>query len=191
MIRTELSLRLPNSPGALAAVTRLLSDERVNILAIALEPGGQLRLVVDNHVHGGAVLREHHHQVAEHEVIVTSMHNAPGRSRRAESARRRQRQQRIAYGGGADGAPTATIVLRRRRARRAPRPQRGRLMKLYVETMGRFRSVRVSADGPRSASRIEEWSAARTAPGAAGRSSTGGAVTARARELLEILQEER
>ena len=57
MIRTELSLKLPNNPGALAGVCRLLSDERVNILAMSLESGGQLRLVVDNHVHGGAMLR--------------------------------------------------------------------------------------------------------------------------------------
>ena len=61
---------------------RLLSDERVNIVAMALEPGGQLRLVVDNHVHGGAVLREHHHQVTERDVIVTSLPNAPARWRR-------------------------------------------------------------------------------------------------------------
>src|SRR4029079_16582825 len=59
-IRTELSLRLPNSPGALAGVCRLLSDERVGIIAMALDSAGHLRLVVDNHVHGGAVLREHH-----------------------------------------------------------------------------------------------------------------------------------
>ena len=77
-IRTELNLRLPNSPGALEGVCRLLSDERVNITAMALEATGQLRLVLDNHVHGAAVLREHHHQVAERNVIVTSIPNAPG-----------------------------------------------------------------------------------------------------------------
>ena len=54
MIRTELNLRLPNSPGALAGVCRLLSDERVNIVALALDGTGQLRLVVDNHVHAAA-----------------------------------------------------------------------------------------------------------------------------------------
>ncbi|HUC78407.1 MAG TPA: hypothetical protein VMS04_24105, partial [Vicinamibacterales bacterium] len=77
-IRTELSLRLPNSPGALAGVCRLLSNERVNIVAMALESGGQLRLIVDNHVHGGAVLRDHHHQVAERDVLMTAIPNAPG-----------------------------------------------------------------------------------------------------------------
>jgi hypothetical protein len=78
MIRTELNLRLPNSPGALAGVCRLLSTERVNILALALESGGHLRLVVDNHVHGAAVLREHHHQVMERDVILLSVPNTPG-----------------------------------------------------------------------------------------------------------------
>ena len=53
-IRTELNLRLPNSPGALAGVCRLLSNERVNVLALSVDAGGQLRMVVDNHVHGGA-----------------------------------------------------------------------------------------------------------------------------------------
>src|ERR1700682_6821148 len=77
-IRTELNLRLPNSAGSLAGVCRLLSDERVNILAMTLESGGQLRLVVDNHVHGAAVLREHHHEVTERDVIVMGVPSAAG-----------------------------------------------------------------------------------------------------------------
>ena len=78
MIRTELNLRLPNSPGALAGVCRLLSDERVNIVALSLEAGGHLRMVVDNHVHAAAILRERHHQVTERDVIVMSVPNTPG-----------------------------------------------------------------------------------------------------------------
>src|SRR5712692_5560832 len=77
-IRTELSLRLPNSPGALMGVCGLLSDERVNIVAMALEAGGLLRMVVDNHVHGAAILREYHHQVTERDVILMTVPNAPG-----------------------------------------------------------------------------------------------------------------
>jgi hypothetical protein len=112
MIRTELSLRLPNSPGALAAVSRLLSDERVNILAMALEPGGQLRLVVDNHVHGGAVLREHHHQVVEHDVIVTSLPNVAGAlAPTLKLVSDANVNVEYAYGGGVDAGATATIVL--------------------------------------------------------------------------------
>jgi len=77
-IRTELSLRLPNSPGALAGICRLMSDERVNIVALMLESGGQVRMVVDNHVHAAAVLREHHHQVSEKDVVVVTVPNTPG-----------------------------------------------------------------------------------------------------------------
>ena len=119
-IRTELNLRLPNSPGALAGVCALLSDERVNIVAMALEAGGQLRLVVDNHVHGVAVLREHHHQVSEREVILLSVANAPGSLgptlRLVGDA---GVNIEYAYGGGPDTATTATIVLGVENAMRA------------------------------------------------------------------------
>ncbi len=76
--RTELTLRLPNSPGALAGVCRVLSEERVNINALSLDSGGYLRLIVDNHVLGAGVLRTRHHQVSERNVIVLSVANAPG-----------------------------------------------------------------------------------------------------------------
>jgi len=78
MIRTELNLRLANSPGALEGVCRLLANERVNILALSLEAAGQLHLVVDNHVHGAAILREHHHQVTERDVIFVPLANTVG-----------------------------------------------------------------------------------------------------------------
>lgn len=111
-IRTELNLRLPNSPGALAGVCRLLSTERVNILAMALEAGGQLRLVVDNHVHGGAVLREHHHQVTERDVILLALPHTPGG---LAAALRLVNDATVnveyAYGGAADGSPAASVVL--------------------------------------------------------------------------------
>jgi len=70
MIRTELSLRLPNNAGALAGVCRLLADEHVHVLAMSLGATGELRLVVDNHVHGAGVLRERRHTVTEHQVLV-------------------------------------------------------------------------------------------------------------------------
>jgi hypothetical protein len=111
-IRTEVNLRLPNTPGALGGVCRLLSDERVNIVAMALDPGGQLHLLLDNHVHGAALLREHHHQVTERDVIVTSVPSAPGS---LAPALRLVSDATVnieyAYGGAGDGSPTATIVL--------------------------------------------------------------------------------
>src|SRR5689334_1051775 len=111
MIRTELSLRLANSPGALAGVCRLLSNERVNIVAMMLESTGQLRLVVDNHTHGAATLREQHHQVTERDVIMTTIPNAPG----ALTPVLRMLSDggvnvEYAYSGVADGGPLATVV---------------------------------------------------------------------------------
>src|SRR3954466_11327782 len=111
-IRTELNFRLPNSPGALASVCALLSTERVNILAMALEGGGNLRLVVDNHVHGAAVLREHHHQVTEREVVVCALPNVPGALagplRLVADA---GVNVEYAYGGATDAGATAAVVL--------------------------------------------------------------------------------
>ena len=112
MIRTELSLRLANSPGALGGVCRLLSDERVNVLARALDSSGQLRMVVDNHVHGAAVLREHHHQVTERDVLVTSVPNSPGSLAPALKLMSDANVNvQYAYGGGSEGSPSAAVVL--------------------------------------------------------------------------------
>src|SRR5678815_3108155 len=111
-IRTELNLKLPNNPGSLAGVCQLLSTERVNILAMALDSNGQLRLVVDNHVHGGAVLREHHHQVSERDVIVVGLPNSPGA---LASILRLVSDANVnleyAYGGAAEGGATASVVI--------------------------------------------------------------------------------
>ena len=46
-IRTELNLRLQNTPGALGRVCQVLADEHVNILALALESTGALRLILE------------------------------------------------------------------------------------------------------------------------------------------------
>src|SRR3977135_3036675 len=112
MIRTEVSLRLANSPGAPGGVCRLLSDERVNVLAMALDSSGQLRMVVDNHVHGAAVLREHHHQVTEREVVVCSLPNTPGAlAGPLRLVAEAGVNVEYAYGGTADGSSTASVVL--------------------------------------------------------------------------------
>jgi hypothetical protein len=74
---TEISLRLPNSPGALTRVCRVLADERVGILALMLDAGGELRVVVDNHVRALGALRERH-QVSSREVVVLNVSNTAG-----------------------------------------------------------------------------------------------------------------
>jgi hypothetical protein len=111
-IRTELNLRLPNSPGALGGVCHLLDAERVNILAMALDGAGQLRIVVDNHVHGAAVLREHHHHVTEREVVVCSLPNTAGAlAGPLRLVTEAGVNVEYAYGGSAEGNATASVVL--------------------------------------------------------------------------------
>jgi hypothetical protein len=81
--RTELTLRLANSPGALADVCRALADERVKIDAMSLDAGGTLRMVVDNPVHAAGALRERHYKVDTKDVlyvIVPNDHVAAGRA---------------------------------------------------------------------------------------------------------------
>src|SRR5262245_56719496 len=111
-IRTELTVRLPNSPGATAAVCRLLADEHVNILALGLDAMGQLRLVVDNHVHANGVLSQQHYRVTERPVIFINTSNAPGSF---ASVLRLMADAGVnidyAYGGAAEGATTAGIVV--------------------------------------------------------------------------------
>ena len=110
--RTELTLRLPNSPGALAGVCRVLSEERVNINALSLDSGGYLRLIVDNHVLGAGVLRTRHHQVSERNVIVLSVANAPGGlAPVAKLVSDAGINVEYAYGGAFEGGDGAIVVL--------------------------------------------------------------------------------
>jgi hypothetical protein len=76
-VLTELSFRLPNSPGALSDICRLLAGERVPIVALGLEPTGRLRLVVDNCTRAEGALREHHLAVTRRDVLVVAAGRGP------------------------------------------------------------------------------------------------------------------
>jgi hypothetical protein len=77
-IRTELNLRVQNSPGSLARVCQVLAGERINLIALCLEATGILRLVVDNHIHAVATLKDQHYQVEQRDVLYTTIPNQPG-----------------------------------------------------------------------------------------------------------------
>jgi hypothetical protein len=70
-VRPELRLRLPNSPGALARITRILAADHVRILAFSLESSGLLRFVADNPSRATAALAREHAAAEERDVIVT------------------------------------------------------------------------------------------------------------------------
>ena len=77
-IRTELSVRLPNSPGALGGLAQHLKDAAINVLGFSLDTSGQLRLVVDNHIHAAGMLRERDYTVQQRDVLYVQVPNSPG-----------------------------------------------------------------------------------------------------------------
>ncbi len=110
-IRTELTVRVQNMPGALGRLCQVLADERVNILALSLEPAGTLHLLVDNPVHGAGLLRDRHYQVSERDVLYTTVPNAPGALARVASMLAAEGVNlEYIYVTTVDGQPMAAIV---------------------------------------------------------------------------------
>ncbi len=77
-IRTEINLRLQNTPGSLGRACAVLAEEHVNILALSLESTGALRMVVDNPVHAAETLRDRNYHVEQRDVLFTMLPNGPG-----------------------------------------------------------------------------------------------------------------
>jgi hypothetical protein len=78
MIRTELTVRLQNSPGAMARVCGLLAAEAINVSALMLDPSGTMRLMVDNPTHATGVLRDRNYEVVERAVLFVQLGNRTG-----------------------------------------------------------------------------------------------------------------
>ncbi len=77
-IRTALTLRLDNTPGALARVCQALARENANIIGMSLDGNGALHLVADNPVHVAGLLRDRDYAVEEREVLYVTVPNGPG-----------------------------------------------------------------------------------------------------------------
>ena len=76
------------------------------------KPPGHLRLVVDNHVHGAALLREQHHQVTERNVIAVRVpHTAGGAAPAMRLLSDAGVNVDYAYGGAEEGGRTAILIL--------------------------------------------------------------------------------
>ena len=111
-IRTELNLRLPNSPGSLSRVCHVLAVARVNLIALCLEGTGTLRMVVDNHLHAVATLREQHYQVDERDVLYAVMPNQPGSlARAAHLVADAGLNLDYAYASGVENDPMVGVVM--------------------------------------------------------------------------------
>jgi hypothetical protein len=111
-ILKEITVRLPNSPGSLGRVSQVLGGERINVLAMAVDPSGQLRLVVDNPLHAAGTLREQQYNVEERDVLFTAMPNEPGALGRAlKLLADAGVNVEYAYASGMDRTPMVGVVL--------------------------------------------------------------------------------
>jgi hypothetical protein len=77
-IRTELTLRLDNTPGALARLCQTLANEKVNLIAMNLEGSGVVHLIPDNPVHAAGLLRSRDYVVEDRDVLYVVLPNGPG-----------------------------------------------------------------------------------------------------------------
>jgi hypothetical protein len=111
-IQKELTLKLANSPGALGRVAQVLGAERINILAMALDPTGALRIVVDNPLHAAGSLREQHYQVEERDVLYATLPNEPGAlGRVVKTLAEAGINLDYAYASGIDRVPMVAVVI--------------------------------------------------------------------------------
>ena len=110
-VRTEITVRLPNSPGALTGVCGALASEHVGIAAMALD-SGRVRLVVDNEVRAIAALRERYHQVDVRDVMVLRVSNAAGAVAPVLALLANAGINiEYAYGAAAEGSAAALVVV--------------------------------------------------------------------------------
>ena len=77
-IRSELTVRLQNSPGALRRICQILGEERVNIIALSVETAGSLRILADNPLRAVNALETHNYAVQSHDVLFLELSHSPG-----------------------------------------------------------------------------------------------------------------
>jgi hypothetical protein len=111
-IQRELTVRLANSPGTLGRVAQVLGTERINMLAMSVDPTGALRMVVDNPLHAAGSLREQHYQVEERDVLYATMPNEPGSlGKVVKMLAEAGINLDYAYASGIDRVPMVAVVL--------------------------------------------------------------------------------
>lgn len=81
MTLTQLSLTLPNRPGALAGVARLLAEQRINVAAITVDSTksrGLIRLIVSDPTKAFRILSRSGYKVERSEMIAVRLEDRAG-----------------------------------------------------------------------------------------------------------------
>lgn len=81
MALEELTLELPNRPGTLAGVAKILARERINLAAISVGSSGRrgnVRLVVNHPDRAKSLLEEAGYRVEIHEMLAVRLEDRSG-----------------------------------------------------------------------------------------------------------------
>lgn len=81
MTLQELALELPNRPGALAGVARILASERINVAAISVDSVGRrghVRLVVSDPKRARTSLAQGGYRAETHDMIAVRLEDRAG-----------------------------------------------------------------------------------------------------------------
>ena len=77
----ELAIQLPNRPGTLARVARILATEQINVAAISVESTrarGHVRLVVSDPIRARRLLEQDGYTVEVHELLAIRLEDRAG-----------------------------------------------------------------------------------------------------------------
>ncbi|MFI5417946.1 MAG: ACT domain-containing protein [Candidatus Lutacidiplasmatales archaeon] len=77
----ELSLELPNRPGALAGVARALAKERINLAAVSVDSSrskGRIRLIVNHPDRARKLLTKAGFKVERHQMLAVHLEDRAG-----------------------------------------------------------------------------------------------------------------
>ncbi len=114
-IARELVVHAENRVGILANIARLLSDQGINILGVAVivqENQAELHLMVDAPNYALTALRKADWTVEEREVVVLELPHRPGFLRRITEALARQNLDiQYLYASAPTGAQASLVVL--------------------------------------------------------------------------------
>jgi hypothetical protein len=122
-IQKQLSVFLPNRPGVLAHACSILSEAKVNIIAMAVHDSvdnGVVRFLVDQPTKASLLLEQEEFYVLEQDVVVLEIENAPGELARICQALA-EADINISYGycTATSGQQMGCLVLRTDSAERA------------------------------------------------------------------------
>ena len=81
MALREISLTLPNRPGTLASVARILAGDRINLAAISVDSSsrtGRVRLIVDDPDRATELLGRHGYTTEVREVLAVRLEDRAG-----------------------------------------------------------------------------------------------------------------